>query len=219
MGVSDPSLRDADNRATGSTVAERILVLLLVLVSLLVVPFCVGVTAASSCGDRTFDNVSGSVVVFSVVDVVVVGDVDDVGGVVVVGSVGGVDDEDADADSGVGGVGGVGGVDDGGVDDGGGVDVDEVVVDGVVDVVVDGGVRSVVAVVPRSSRRLRSAASFVLLCSMSLLLCSISSSNDNLFSFDAEGGTLFANGGESLDMGDSPELIAMFISVVKSYGL
>ena len=218
MGVSDPSLRDADNRATGSTVAERILVLLLVLVSLLVVPFCVGVTAASSCGDRTFDNVSGSVVVFSVVDVVVVGDVDDVGGVVVVGGVGGVDDEDADADSGVG---GGGGVDDGGVDDGGGVDVDvdEVVVDGVVDVVVDGGVRSVVAVVPRSSRRLRSAASFVLLCSISLLLCSISSSNDNLFSFDAEGGTLFANGGESLDMGDSPGLIAMFISVVKSYGL
>ena len=209
MGVSDPSLRDADNRATGSTVAERILVLLLVLVSLLVVPFCVGVTAASSCGDRTFDNVSGSVVVFSVVDVVVVGDVDDVGGVVVVGSVGGVDDEDADADSGVG---GGGGVDDGGVDDGGGVDVDEVVVDGVVDVVVDGDVRSVVAAVTRSSRSLRSAASF-------LLLCSISSSNDNLFSFDAEGGTLFANGGESLDMGDSPGLIAMFISVVKSYGL
>ena len=218
MGVSDPSLRDADNRATGSTVAERVLVLLLVLVSILVVSFCVGVIGASSCGDRTFDNVSGSVVVFSVVDVVVVGDVDDVGGVVVVGSVGGVDDEDADADSGVG---GGGGVDDGGVDDGGGVDVDvdEVVVDGVVDVVVDGGVRSVVAVVPRFPRRLRSAASFVLLCSMSLLLCSISSSNDNLFSFDAEGGTLFANGGESLDMGDSPGLIAMFISVVKSYGL
>ena len=209
MGVSDPSLRDADNRATGSTVAERVLVLLLVLVSILVVSFCVGVIGASSCGDRTFDNVSGSVVVFSLVDVVVVGDVDDVGGVVVVGSVGGVDDEDADADSGVG---GGGGVDDGGVDDGGGVDVNEVVVDGVVDVVVDGDVRSVVAAVTRSSRSLRSAASF-------LLLCSISSSNDNLFSFDAEGGTLFANGGESLDMGDSPGLIAMFISVVKSYGL
>ena len=206
MGVSDPSLRDADNRATGSTVAERILVLLLVLVSLLVVPFCVGVTAASSCGDRTFDNVSGSVVVFSVVDVVVVGDVDDVGGVVVVGSVGGVDDEDADADSGVG---GGGGVDDGGVDDGGGVDVDEVVVDGVVDVVVDGDVRSVVAAVTSSSRSLRSAASF-------LLLCSFSSSNDNLFSFDAEEGTLFADGGESMDKGDSPGLIAMFISAVKA---
>ena len=121
-------------------------------------PTSLGVTAASRCGDRTCDDVSGSVVVFSVVDVVVVGDVDDIGGVVVVGSVGGVDDEDADADSGVG-VGGVrggsvvdvGGVDDDGVDDDGGVDVDEVVVDGVVDVVVDGDVRSVVAAVTRSS--------------------------------------------------------------------
>ena len=148
MGVSDPSLRDTDNRGTGSTVAERILVLLLVLVSILVVPFCVGVIGASGCGERFFDNLSGSVVVFSLVDVVVVGDVGDVGGVVVVGSVGGVDDEDADADSGVG-VGGVrggsvvdvGGVDDDGVDDDGGVDVDEVVGDGVVDVVVDGDVR------------------------------------------------------------------------------
>ena len=190
--------------------------LLLVLVSLIVVPFCVGVTAASSCGDRTFDNVSGSVVVFSVVDVVVVGDVDDVGGVVVVGSVGGVDDEDADADSGVGGIsgGGVSGV----VDDGGDVVVDEVVVDGVVDVVVDGDVTSVVAIVTRRSRSLRSAANLLVLCSISLLLCSICSSNENLFSFDAEGGTLFANGGESLDVGDSPGLIAMFISAVKSYG-
>ena len=109
-------------------------------------PTSLGVTAASSCGDRTFDNVSGSVVVFSVVDVVVVGDVDEIGGVVVVGSVGGVDDDDADADSGVGGVSGgsvvdVGGVDDDAVDDDGGVDVDEVVGDGVVVVVVDGDVR------------------------------------------------------------------------------
>ena len=178
-------------------------------------PTSLGVTAASRCGDRTCDNVSGSVVVFSVVDVVVVGDVDEIGGVVVVGSVGGVDDDDADADSGVV---DVGGVDDDEVDDDGGVDVDEVVVDGVVDVVVDGDVRSVVAIVSRRSRSLRSAVNLLLLCSISLLLCSSCSSNDNSFSFDAEGGTLCANDGDSLDLGDSPGLIAMFISAVKSYG-
>ena len=80
MGVADPSLRNAEDPSAVSDVAERALVLLLVLVSILIVSFCVGVIGASSCGDRTFDNVSGSVVVFSLVDVVVVGDVDDRGG-------------------------------------------------------------------------------------------------------------------------------------------
>ena len=148
VGVSDPSLCNAEDRSAVSDVAERALVLLLVLVSILIVSFCVGVIGASSCGDRSFDNLSGSVVVFSLVDVVVGGGVGGV--VVVVGSVGGDGDGDGDADADAD-RDGDGDVDDEG--DGGGVDVD-VVVDGVVDVVVvvvvvvGGGARSVVAAVP-----------------------------------------------------------------------